>query len=109
MVLVEVGRFPLEITVKSRMVGFWSKILTNKQSKLSYILHRKLIETPNLNSKLVTKDKQILNECGKSEIGISQMPTPNLSKIVAETLKNQFYRKWNSDLNLRKVEIRDFF
>ena len=27
------------------------------------------------------------------------MPTPNLSKIVAETLKNQFYQKWNSDLN----------
>ena len=27
MVLDEVGRLPLEITVKSRMVDFWSKIL----------------------------------------------------------------------------------
>ena len=99
MVLGEVDRFPLEITTKSRMVGFWSKILTNKQVKLSYILYRKLIETPNFNSKWVTKVKQILDECGNSEIWISQMPTPNLSKMVAETLKNQFYQKWNSDLN----------
>ena len=48
MVLGEVGRFPLEIIFKSRMVGFRSKILTNKQSKLSY-LYRKHIETPNFN------------------------------------------------------------
>ena len=62
MVLDKVGRLPLEITVKSRMVVFWSKILTNKQSKLPYILYRKLIETPNFSPKWVKKSyKSLMN------------------------------------------------
>ena len=99
MVLDEVGRLPLEITVKSRMVDFWSKILLINNLNYLVFYIEKLIDTPNFNSKWVTKVIQILDECGISEIWISQMPTPNLSKIVAETLKNQFYQKWNSDLN----------
>ena len=98
-ILGEFGRYPLEITIKSRMIGFWVRILTNKHSKLSYILYRKLIETPNLNSKWVTKIKQILDECGMSEVWLTQTPSQNLPKIVSETLRNQFCQKWNSDLN----------
>ena len=99
MILGEFGRYPLEITIKNRMIGFWVRILTNKHSKLSYILYRKLIETPNLNSKWVTKIKQILDECGMSEVWLTQTPSQNIPKIVSETLRNQFCQKWNSDLN----------
>lgn len=99
MIFGEFGRYPIEINIKSRMIGFWVRILTNKQSKLSYILYRKCIETPNFVSKWVTKIKQILYECGKSEIWLTQAPPINLAKVVSEILQNQFCQKWNSDLN----------
>ena len=96
MVLGEFGRYPLELAIKSRMIGFWVRILTNKPTKLSYILYRKLIETPDLNPKWVTKIKQILDECGMSEVWLSQTPPRNLAKTVTEILQNQFFQSWGS-------------
>ena len=99
MVLGEFGRYPLELAIKSRMIGFWVRILTNKPTKLSYILYRKLIETPDLNPKWVTKIKQILDECGMSEVWLSQTPPRNLAKTVTEILQNQFFQSWGAELN----------
>ena len=36
MVYVEFGRFPLAIQIKTRMIKFWTKILTGKNSKISF-------------------------------------------------------------------------
>ena len=99
MLFGEFGRYPLEIVIKSRMVGFWNRIISGKQTKLSYICYKKLTETPHLNSKWVAKVKQILDDCGMSEIWTAQSPTSHLSKIVMERLKDQFTQKWNSNLN----------
>ena len=98
MVLGKFGRYPLELAIKSRLIGFWVRILTNKPTKLSYILYRKLIETPDLNSKWVTKIKQILDECGMSEVWLSQTPPRNLAKTVTEILQNQFFQSWRAEL-----------
>ncbi|MCG8034442.1 MAG: reverse transcriptase family protein [Candidatus Thiodiazotropha taylori] len=99
MLFGEFGRYPLEIVIKSRMVGFWNRLLSGKQSKLSYILYRKLTETPSLNCKWVLKVKQILDECGMSEIWASQTSNPHISKKVTERLKDQYLQKWNASLN----------
>ena len=32
----ETGRYPIEITVKQRMINFWTRLITGKISKLSY-------------------------------------------------------------------------
>jgi hypothetical protein len=39
MIYGELGRFPLEIRVKLRMIAFWSKVVLN-ENKLSSVLHR---------------------------------------------------------------------
>ena len=52
-----------------------------------------------LNTIWVAKVKQILDDCGMSEIWTAQSPTSHLSKIVMERLKDQFTQKWNSNLN----------
>ena len=39
MLYAELGRYPLDITIKSRMIGFWNRIVTGNDSKLSYLLY----------------------------------------------------------------------
>ena len=36
MIYVELGRFPIEIDIKIRMVSFWVRLLLGKETKLSY-------------------------------------------------------------------------
>ena len=38
----ELGRYPLNITVKLKIVSFWSKLIDRKQSKLSSLIYRLL-------------------------------------------------------------------
>jgi hypothetical protein len=42
MIYGELGRFPLEIRVKLRMIAFWSKLVLN-ENKLSSVLHRLML------------------------------------------------------------------
>jgi hypothetical protein len=35
----ELGRYPLNITVKLKMLSFWSKLIDGKQSKLSSLIY----------------------------------------------------------------------
>ena len=35
MLYAELGRHPIEIIIKARMVGFWNRLVTSKQTKLS--------------------------------------------------------------------------
>ena len=35
MLYAELGRYPIEIYVKCRMIGFWNRLITGKQSKIS--------------------------------------------------------------------------
>ena len=40
MVLGELGRLPIEFYVKCRMLGFWHKLVTGNQNKISCILYK---------------------------------------------------------------------
>ena len=86
----ELGRYPLEIYKKTKMISFWSKLLTNKQFKLSYILFGK--------SKSTLKIKHILDDCGLSQFWSNQIADLHISKKVEIILKDQFLQKWNTDL-----------
>ena len=63
MVYGELGRYPLSINIKVRMITFWAKmILSNKLSTCAYaLLHRQ-------NSPWVKYVKSILDKCGLSYI-----------------------------------------
>ena len=42
MVYDELGRYPIRIVIKVRMIHFWCKIIMGKQSKISHICHKLL-------------------------------------------------------------------
>ncbi len=67
----EVGRYPISISIKVRMVVFWYKLITGKETKLStrmyHILHSLFIQNKYV-SPWLAFIKSILDECGLSNI-----------------------------------------
>jgi hypothetical protein len=96
MVYGELGRNPLSINVKVRMVTFWAKMLySNKLSNCAYaLLHKQ-------NSPWMNCVKNVLDECGLSYVWQSQSFN-NLTWLkynVFTTLFNQFTQSWRSDVS----------
>jgi hypothetical protein len=40
MIYGELGLFPIEINVKLRMISYWARLLTDKETKLSYLSYK---------------------------------------------------------------------
>ena len=75
MVYAELGRMPPEIKIKTKALFFWSKLVTGKQTKLSYILYFFLLMLYNENiysSEWTTFIIDTLNGCGLSYVWLEQ-------------------------------------
>ena len=71
----ELGRFPVHFAVKLRMIAFWFRLLTGKQSKLSLLVYNLLLNDMNnhvYNHKWLLFVKSILDDAGYTHIWISQ-------------------------------------
>ncbi len=71
MVYGELGIQPLECEIKSRMIGYWGKVITGKAVKFSsilYMISRQKQSTSVFTSHWNTKIEHILNETGFSYI-----------------------------------------
>ena len=125
MIYGELGRLPIAIDIKIRMVSYWSKLVNGKQSKLSSILYR-LTRQSNENYSIqyswINCVKTILNDCGFSLIWDSEQFFNNewLKYIVKQRLTDQFAQNWNSvvfhstkSINYRifktKLEFENYF
>lgn len=71
MVYGELGVYPLEIYIKCKMLSFWSRLITGKNSKLSYVMYQCLLHLDRsglYTSPWIASVKSLLNECGMSGI-----------------------------------------
>ena len=95
----ELGRFPIKVFVKSRMIGMWKRLICGNQSKMSAVLYKLLYTMHNRNffhSKCSIEN--ILNECGYSEYWLTQNVPKSvcLSKNVKQRLCDQFKQRWST-------------
>ena len=70
----ELGRFPVHISVKLRMIAFWFRLLTGKQSKLSLLVHNLLLNDMKNhvhNHKWLPFVKSILDDAGYTHMDIT--------------------------------------
>ena len=93
----ELGRLPLDIIIKTRMINFWYRIITGSQNKFTYILYQKLVSTEGLNSNWVSCIKQILQDCGRPDIWETQTPNRSTAALIKQCLVDQFYQKWSQN------------
>ena len=103
MVYGEFGRFPLEIQIKTRMIKFWAKILTDKNTKISHKIYNFLLYLHNNNiysCKWISCIQKTLQDVGLNYIWISNNKE-NINWLCREAksrLEMQCVQKWNSDV-----------
>jgi hypothetical protein len=98
----EIGRYPLEIEIKARMVTYWSRLFSSEVEKWSYIMCRitnEHLEKGYLNTWWSATIRHILNQCGVGVIWNNPgTMSPRHSKlVVVQKLKDQFVHKWRAD------------
>ena len=94
----ELWRGPLDVTVKYRMVSFWARLVTGKQTKISALLHNinDLVNDQNYCSNFHRNTRTILNESGFSYIWDAQVCDELFLKRHLKTvLMDQNKQKWH--------------
>ena len=96
----ELGRYPIEIIIKSRMVNFWNRIITGKQEKLSYKLYQAVRYLLPQSSKWICFIRQILSDVGRYDLWLYQnnIQSTKISKDIKQILLEQNYQIWHSEL-----------
>lgn len=101
MLYAELGRFPLKVIIKSRMIGFWNRLITGKQEKFSYKIYQAIMNiVPGFQSKWVNEIQNILTETGNMHLWNNQqnIHQKNIKHIIKQTLIDQYYQNWNQSL-----------
>lgn len=101
MVYGELGRFPMEIVIKVKMVKFWGKLVMNNNSlsgKMYHILYLRHLNGKS--TKWITFIKGVLENCGMGEIWLNQtFPSVKcLGEMVKRRLQDQFIQQWHGKL-----------
>ena len=101
-VYAELGRHPIQIDAKIRMLNFWCRLLNDKESKISCLLYKLLFINLNhygFETKWLSFIKQIFDNCGMSNVWNSQFADKWVVKSIEQTLKDQFMQNCLSDIN----------
>ena len=104
MVYGELGRYPISIDNKVRMIKFECKLIMRKQSKLSHICHKLLYNNNVLRdgfSLWIKNIQDILNKSGLSYIWLYQncISEKWLSDVVKMNLIDQFKQTWSTSVD----------
>jgi hypothetical protein len=100
MVYGKLGRYPISIDIKVRMIKFWCKLIMGKQSKLSHICYKLLYNNNLLRhgfSFWIKNIQDILNKSSLSYIWLYQncISEKWLSNVVKMNLIDKFKQTWS--------------
>ena len=101
MLYAELGRHPIEIDIKSRMIKYWVSILNGKKSKFAYQIYLYMFNS-NSQFKWPNYIKSVLDKCGLNYMWLQQfryLPR-NIAKIVKTRLSDQYLQHWSSKLQV---------
>ncbi len=103
MIYGETGRYPVSISVKCRMLGYWIRLIQGKNKKLDvtmYNLMYQKLQDQSFSSSWLLSVKGILDSCGYSNIWADQH-VPNGGWLIASvrrTLQDHFIQDWQSKI-----------
>lgn len=96
----ELGRYPISIVIKSRMIAFWNRLILGDEKKLSLQIYKYMVNLPNSNFKWLNEIKLILTNVGRLDLWENQfrISNKNIHKEIRQLLIDQFKQSWHSDL-----------
>ena len=103
MVYGELGEFPTSISIKTRMVNFWLRLLNDKNSKYSKIVYHMLLSMVHNNvgkSAWITYIRHILSENGFNNVWCEPLHYNRywVDHVFKQRLKDQFIQTWNENV-----------
>ena len=104
MVYGALGRYPIEITIKTRMINYSSRLINGKHNKLAFILYRKMRASDGMHSNWVWKIQWILEECGRPDLWLNQSCNRYCSEMIKSVLEAQFLQ--TLEYKIRKFSKR---
>ena len=108
MIYGELGRYPLEISIKMRIINYWTKLVSGKPEKLPVILYYFAVLKHNIDVPWVNNVKQIFDSCGLSYIWNTHCFT-NSSWLYFSTkqkLIDQFRQNWHDTLQTSPKSLK---
>ena len=112
MVFGELGKYPLDVNMKCRMLCYWFKLIdpanTNKFSSIVYKFTYKLYTQKNVASDYLGFIEKTLNELGLSGFWILQENVQHTTlslfkEKVKRCLYDQHIHKWFSEINTKDI------
>ena len=105
MIYGELGVFPLDIKIKTKMLSFWATLITGKASKISATLYRFMLHETVMHGykfKWLTDIVDTLNKLGMGNYWLNQniMNKNAFVHSVSKRLKDQYRQIWNDNLNV---------
>ena len=106
----ELGRYPLNILIKMRLVNYWAKLVKCKETKITGIIYGIMLNLHIQNqyhSKWITAVESIFNETGLSYIwrGQTIVDMEWLSRTMKNTLQGQFIQSWYGIIGLFNYKL----
>ena len=105
MLHAELGRNPIQINIKSRIIGFKLSIVTGKESKLSKLLYSIMLkehENGSYNCKWIRCINDILVAAGRPDLFKNEpVNNPNSVKMdISRKLSDLYIQEWNEKVNV---------
>lgn len=102
----ELGKYPVSVHIKSRMLNYWARLLTGKQTKLCFVMYEGLLKLYNENtfrSPWLSYIKSLLNNSGMSDVWISQDVCNYLwlKDAFERNVKDHWITEWRSLLRAK--------
>ena len=101
MIYRELGVKPTLIDIKSRVISFWSRLLTETENKLSSLMYKivyQMLKNKQIKSEYINIVENIINTCGFS--GIRELKSLSNSQwyklAISQKLLDQYFQKWFS-------------
>lgn len=99
----ELGRYPLSIVIKSRIISYWIRMITSKDCKLNVIIYKTLLDLYNqgkYKSMWLMNVKHILDTCGMSNLFNNPLNVNAkwLKLAVERKLQDQFFQLWQENM-----------
>lgn len=104
----ELGVYPLDITIKCRMINYWIRIIMGKNTKLSYVMYNCLLQLHRSGmyiSPWLECIRNICIECGIVGVWITQtVNNPEwFGKAVQQKLRDLWITKWYGNVATRGI------
>ena len=105
MLHAELGRHPVNIDIKMRMLNFWLSLVNSKPNKLSHIMYNLLRAETNsgiYEHKWIKHMQKILQEAGRADVWLTQTinNTNAFKASVKRTLLDQNIQQWHTLLDI---------